>query len=77
MTTPQPGKYRHYKGQIYQVIGTAIYSENLQKMVVYRALYNSSEFGDQALWVRPLANFGEMVTFNGQQVPRFKLLEDH
>lgn len=48
------GKYQHYKGQFYEVIGVARHSETLEELVVYRALYDSEEFGKNALWVRPL-----------------------
>ena len=51
------GKYKHYKGKLYQVIGVARHSETLEEMVVYRALYNSEEFGKNCLWVRPLRCF--------------------
>ena len=54
---PRPGRYRHYKGQEYQVIGVARHSETLAPLVVYRALY-----GDRGLWVRPAAMFNEMVS---------------
>ena len=52
MSTVRPGRYRHFKGNEYEVIGVARHSETLEEMVVYRALY-----GDGGLWVRPLAMF--------------------
>ena len=61
-----PGKYRHYKGNDYEVIGVATHSETRERMVVYRPLY-----GERALWVRPLAMFAENVTVDGKTVPRF------
>lgn len=61
-----PGRYRHYKGNLYQVIGLARHSESLEVLVVYRALY-----GDQGLWVRPLAMFKETVEVEGNRLPRF------
>ena len=64
-----PGKYKHYKGKLYEVIGIARHSETLQELVVYRALYDS-EFGKNAFWVRPKAMFLETV--NG--VPRFQMI---
>jgi hypothetical protein len=61
------GKYRHYKGNLYEVIGTARHSETLEEMVVYRALY-----GEGGLWVRPLGMFLESVEIGGKTVPRFE-----
>ena len=52
----QPGRYRHYKGNEYEVVGIARHSETLEPMVVYRALY-----GEQALWVRPAEMWNEPV----------------
>ena len=60
------GKYRHYKGNDYDVIGVATHSETREAMVVYRPLY-----GKGALWVRPLAMFTEKVIVDGKAVPRF------
>jgi len=69
------GKYKHYKGQEYEFIGVAHHSETLEELVVYRALYNSKEFGDKALWVRPKAMFLETVEIEGRIVPRFEYIE--
>jgi hypothetical protein len=60
------GKYRHYKGGEYEVIGIATHSETHEPHVVYRPLY-----GEGKLWVRPLAMFVESVTVNGVSMPRF------
>jgi hypothetical protein len=62
----ESGKYRHYKGNDYDVIGVATHSETREAMVVYRPLY-----GEGALWVRPLAMFTENVIVDGKEVPRF------
>lgn len=62
----RPGRYRHFKGKEYEVIGIAKHSENLEEMVVYRALYGSGE-----LWVRPAAMWNETVEYNGKSVKRF------
>ena len=67
----QLGKYKHYKGNLYEVIGIAHHSETLEDMVVYRALYN-----DFDLWVRPLSMFLENVEINGVIMPRFEYLGD-
>ncbi len=64
---PVPGRYRHYKGQEYEVIGSARHSETEEWLVVYRTCY-----GDGGLWVRPLAMFVEEVELpDGRRVPRF------
>ena len=64
------GKYKHYKGKTYEVVGVAKHSETLEELVVYRALY-----GDNDLWVRPLKEFLEKVEVNGKKVPRFEFFE--
>lgn len=64
------GKYRHYKGKEYEVIGIAKHSETSEELVVYRALY-----GEGGMWVRPLAMFTEEVEVDGVKVPRFYYLE--
>jgi len=67
----KPGKYKHFKGKMYEVIGTARHSETLEELVVYRALYESPEFGKNALWVRPKAMFLEKVKVDGKELLRF------
>ncbi len=69
------GKYRHYKGNDYEVVDTAFHSETEEVMVVYRALYES-EFGKNALWVRPIEMFDELVDVEGEKVPRFKFISN-
>lgn len=76
MTELKPGRYQHYKGNFYEVIGVAHHSETLEELVVYRALYESEEFGKNALWVRPLQMFLETVEVKGEQVPRFRFVEN-
>lgn len=65
----KPGRYRHYKGNDYEVIGIARHSETEEEMVVYRTLY-----GDYDLWVRPLAMFIETVEVGGESLPRFQYI---
>lgn len=60
------GKYRHFKGNFYEVIGTAKHSETLEEMVVYRALY-----GEGSLWVRPASMWNEEVNREDYRGPRF------
>jgi cupin 2 domain-containing protein len=64
-----PGRYRHYKGPEYTVVGTARHSETLEEFVVYRP-----EYGERGLWVRPRAMFTESVSVEGRTVPRFERL---
>ena len=71
----QIGKYRHYKGKEYEVLGLAHHSETLEPLVVYRALYNSDDFGPNALWVRPLSMFVSEVEIDGKKVSRFEYLK--
>jgi len=63
------GRYRHFKGGEYEVIGVARHSEGLEDMVVYRPLYN-----DTGLWVRPLSMFTETITREGKTFPRFEFV---
>jgi hypothetical protein len=61
-----PGRYRHYKGKDYLVLGVARHSETEEELVVYR-----TDYGDRSLWVRPKGMFLETVEVDGQTVPRF------
>ena len=66
----QPGRYRHYKGKEYQVLGCARHTETEEEFVVYQALY-----GERGLWIRPKAMFLETVQIGITSVPRFILVE--
>lgn len=66
----EAGRYRHYKGKDYEVIGVASHSETEERLVVYRCLY-----GNYDLWVRPLSMFQETVEVDGKTIPRFRLVE--
>jgi len=65
-----PGRYRHYKGGEYEVLGTVRHSETLEPMTLYRTLY-----GQGGLWVRPAAMFGETVEVGGSSQVRFVKLD--
>lgn len=67
----KPGKYLHFKGKEYEVIGTATHSETLEEVVVYRASY-----GERGIWVRPAAMWNEMIELDGRQVKRFTHVDD-
>ena len=69
--TVVPGRYRHYKGREYEVLGVARHSETEEAFVVYRALYRERE-----LWIRPAAMFVESVIVDGRTRPRFELVPD-
>ncbi|MGL4419213.1 MAG: DUF1653 domain-containing protein [Gemmataceae bacterium] len=64
------GRYRHYKGNDYDVLDLARHSETEEWHVVYRPCY-----GERGLWIRPLAMFTELVRVDGVLIPRFRLLE--
>jgi hypothetical protein len=65
-----PGRYRHYKGGLYDVVATVRHSESLEPMTLYRALY-----GEHGLWVRPAAMFNEEVVIDEVRQRRFVLIE--
>ena len=67
----KPGKYRHFKGNYYEVIGVASHSETMEPMVVYRALY-----GEGGLWVRPAVMWNEIVEKPEYTGPRFQFVEE-
>lgn len=77
-TTSQPaseqplkkGIYRHFKGQLYEVLEVATHSETKEKLVVYKALY-----GERGIWVRPLAMFADHVERDGERLKRFTWIE--
>ncbi len=76
MQKVRPGKYMHFKGKLYEVLGTARHSENPdEEFVVYRALYSSRGYGRNALWVRPKGMFMQKVSVGGKMVPRFRFLK--
>ncbi len=65
----QTGRYRHYKGQEYTVLGVVRHSETQDELVLYR-----QEYGDHGLWVRPREMFLETLTVDGRDIPRFQYL---
>ena len=67
----KPGKYRHFKGNEYELLYIARHSETLEPMVVYKALY-----GEQGIWVRPAHMWTEQIERNGYTGPRFYKTED-
>ena len=71
LPTLAPGRYRHYKGGEYEVLGVVRHSESLEPMVLYRALY-----GEQGLWGRPYAMFCETIDAGGRSLPRFAPVQE-
>ncbi|MBR6735852.1 MAG: DUF1653 domain-containing protein [Oscillospiraceae bacterium] len=67
----RPGRYRHFKGNEYEVLYTAKHSETLEEYVVYRALY-----GEGGVWVRPSSMWNELVTREGKTFRRFTPIEE-
>ena len=65
------GKYRHFKGNEYEVLYVAKHSETMEDMVVYKALY-----GEGGIWVRPASMFCEEITRDGKTFKRFEKIED-
>jgi hypothetical protein len=68
-------KYKHYKGKEYEIIAFALDSETLEEVVVYKGLYNSKEFGNNPIWVRPKKEFFEKVIVDGKEIERFKRID--
>jgi hypothetical protein len=66
---PSPGRYRHFKGNDYEVIGVATHSETREALVIYRPLY-----GDGGLFARPLSMFTQTIERDGKTQPRFRYL---
>lgn len=73
------GKYRHYKGKYYEVLGIALDTETREKMVLYKCLYSvndlPAEYGEEPIFTRTADNFTEEVKVDGKKVPRFKFVE--
>jgi hypothetical protein len=73
MAKIKPGKYRHYKGNFYQVLGVVKHSETLEDLVLYECLYENPR---SKLWVRPLKMFLEKVNLNGRMIARFEYINE-
>ena len=69
----KPGKYQHYKGKRYEVIGIAKHSETMEELVVYKALYQPE---GENLWVRPLKMFTENILVDGKSIQRFNYVHE-
>ena len=76
MTELRPGmRLRHFKGKEYEVVALARDSDTLEEVVVYKALYDSEEFGAGAVWVRPKKEFFDKKEVDGKEVLRFEVLD--
>lgn len=69
-------RWRHYKGGKYEVLGTAVHSETLEEMVIYKMLYDSEKFKKGTVWVRPMKMWFEEVEFEGKKVKRFRFVKE-
>jgi hypothetical protein len=69
------GRYRHYKGKEYQVIGVGVHSETLEEFVVYKPLYEPEQRFKGKHWIRPVENFLLPVEKEGKEIPRFKYID--
>jgi len=65
------GKYQHYKGNIYEVVGLATHSETMEELVIYKSIDDN-----QKIWARPKNMFFENITIDGKTIPRFKKIND-
>ncbi len=68
------GKYKHFKGGEYEVIGVARHTETMEKLVIYKKLYEDEKEGENLLLARPMALFLSMKNIDGKKVPRFEFL---
>lgn len=74
MSEVKLGKYRHYKGKEYEVIGEAVHTENREELVLYKMLYETDDFPYGSLWVRPKEMFLETVNIDNKEIPRFEYI---
>lgn len=74
MATLKPGRYRHFKGNDYEVLFVGIHTETDEEFVIYRALYGSDELKSK-IWIRPLNMFTETVRREGKTLPRFQFVD--
>lgn len=72
MSEIKKGIYKHYKGNMYEVLEIAKHSETLEDLVIYKALYESKDYGKDTLWVRPISMFFESIKVEDKLVPRFE-----
>ena len=70
------GKYKHYKGNFYQVLGITVHSETLEEFVLYKPLYISEDKFKGKYWIRPKSMFLEEVEVNAKKVKRFEYISD-
>jgi len=70
----KPGKYKHFKGNFYKVMGVARHSETMEEFVVYMALYDIPEYGKNSLWIRPKKMFLETIERDSKKIKRFEYI---
>ena len=76
MSKAEPGvRYKHYKGKEYTVIAVAQHSETLEKLVIYRAEYDTKDLGLKSVFARPIEMFEETIYVNGAEIERFSAMK--
>jgi cyclomaltodextrinase / maltogenic alpha-amylase / neopullulanase len=71
------GTYKHFKGGLYEVVGTGLDSETKKELVIYSSLDPSGDYEEGAIWIRPMDMFLEEVEVDGKKQKRFELIEDN
>ena len=69
------GKWKHYKGGEYEVLGVGIHSENLEEMVIYKSLKDNHGYQKGTIWIRPIKEWNEKIDFEGKKIKRFVLIK--
>ena len=69
------GVYKHFKGNLYEVLYVAIHSETLEEYVVYKSLYCTDDFPKGTIWIRPKKMFLENKMIDGKEIPRFEFIK--
>lgn len=72
----QTGRYLHFKGRPYNVLGVGIDNMHLDTYIIYQALYEDPNFGSNTLWARPISLFTDTKTVDGKEIPRFRYIGD-
>ena len=69
------GKYKHFKGEVYEVVGGCVHTETMKPLVLYKSLTGTKEYPADIIWARPKAMFLDKVVYNNEEIPRFKYIK--